>query len=66
MDRWKIVLVNLKKREPHSLNRLDVDLLKARMYNESLQRKKLKWIGMKVNPPFFLPITIKENMDQEQ
>ena len=34
--------------------------------SKNMQRNKLKLIGMNMNPPFFLPLTIKENIDEEQ
>jgi len=52
--RWNTLPHNLKIREYHSPQRLRKALNMTPMYEKSMQRLKVNWIGLKLSPPLFL------------
>jgi hypothetical protein len=47
---------DLRIREPHSPNTLQLSLLRTPWYKETLRRMKTNWIGLRMSPPLLLPV----------
>jgi hypothetical protein len=65
-ERWSRVANDLKQIELHSPLRLKDALFKTTLYKESLARNQLRWIGMRLNPPFFLSLVLKEQINEAE
>ena len=57
---------NLKTREYHSPQTLRKALNKTPMYEKSMQRLKVNWIGLKLSPPLLLGMLEGRNEEEEK
>ena len=63
--RWNKLPHSLKIREYHSPQRLREALNRTPMYNKSMQRLKVNWIGLKLSPPLLLGM-LEGRKDEEE
>ena len=64
--RWNTLPYSLKIKEYHSPNRMKDALERVPMYKKTLQRLKVKWIGLKLSPPFILGMLEGRKEEEER
>ena len=62
---WNTLPHNLKIREYHSPKRMREALNITPMYKKALQRLKVNWIGLRLNPPLILGM-FEERREEEE
>lgn len=66
LRRWNTLPHNLKIREYHSPQRLREALNRTLMDKKSMQRLKVNWIGLKLNPPLLLGMLEGRKEEEEK
>jgi len=63
---WNTFPYNLKIIEYHSPKRMRKPLNRTPMYKESIQRLKVNWFGLRLNPPLLLGMLKGRNEEEER
>ena len=66
LRRWNTFPYNLKIREYHFPQRLREALNMTPMYKQSMQRLKVNWIGLRLNPPLLLGMLEGRREEEER
>ena len=66
LRRWNTFPYSLKIREYRSPKRLREALKRTPMYKKSMQRLKVNWIGLKLNPPQLLGMLEGRKEEEEK
>ena len=64
--RWNTLAYSLKIREYHSPQRMREALNMTPMYKQTIQRLKVNWIGLRLNPPLLLGMLEGRKEEEER